>query len=227
MGFSRYALNFDGINDYVEVNHAASLSNFNDISISAWLYMRALGTWPRWTAKGTFGVTEEWYLITDATFDIMKFCIVSGGAEKGSGDWLSPPLNIWMHVVGTFDGNEVALWINGTKVKSAPFVGVRDYSTEPICLGVEAGTASFASGLIDEVCIYNRALSAREIQYNMLNYHNLGRSGLVLQLRMEEGAGLIVTDTSGYGNNGNLLPGVSPPTWRRNQQGELRAEAGL
>ncbi|MDD5459185.1 MAG: hypothetical protein PHF37_07320 [Phycisphaerae bacterium] len=60
------------------------------------------------------------------------------------------------------------------------------------------------NGLIDEVAVFNRALTAEQIQYNM--YHKLtgGEDGLVGYWDFDEGAGDIAYDKSGSGNDGTL-----------------------
>lgn len=73
--------------------------------------------------------------------------------------------------------------------------------------------------------LYNRVLTTEERAYNMFNYHDPIRSGLVLWLPMEEGTGETIYDRSGNGHNGTLLPAGAGPTWERIRQWELRAAA--
>jgi len=78
--------------------------------------------------------------------------------------------NQWRHIAATYDGQNVCLYIDGTgaghPVKTP---GPLKKSTWDLCIGnsvVDYGTGEFLAydGLIDEVRIYNRALSAAEIK---------------------------------------------------------------
>ncbi|MHC4605017.1 MAG: hypothetical protein ACYS6W_17005, partial [Planctomycetota bacterium] len=75
----------------------------------------------------------------------------------------------------------------------------------------------FGSGIIDEVRIYDRALSAEEIRANMHTRLSGDEPGLVGYWDFDEGMGQIVYDLSGNGNDGQL--GVTPdvdssdPAW--------------
>src|SRR5581483_4700676 len=73
------------------------------------------------------------------------------------------PLNTWSHLVATFDGTTEQLYVNGVQVASQVQPGAIGTSAQPITIG------GAWQGLIDEVRVYNRALSAAEIQTDMNN----------------------------------------------------------
>jgi len=160
------ALRFDGSDDYVTIPDSPSLDFNKEITVSAWLNMNQLGTWSRWISKGKYTGPEEWFLISTWTFPyyMIKFTVFIGGLQYSSPDW-APPLNEWIHVVGKYDGSEVSLWVNGNKKTSYSVTGLIDSSSENMTMGYETGAGgSFANGIIDEVLIYNRALSSKEIE---------------------------------------------------------------
>jgi len=75
----------------------------------------------------------------------------------------------WHHVTATYDGTNIFLYVDGTLDVSAPATGSIVPNSEPVCIGVNAqGTGGlpmyFFNGLLDEVSLYNRALTASEIQ---------------------------------------------------------------
>ncbi|MEU4407902.1 LamG domain-containing protein [Streptosporangium sp. NPDC023963] len=74
------------------------------------------------------------------------------------------PLNTWVHLAGTFDGDVIRLYVNGTPVaESYPRVGpVRADVFGPLLIGHSGFT-----GLIDEVRVYTTALTAAQIQADM------------------------------------------------------------
>ncbi len=80
------------------------------------------------------------------------------------------PLNEWTHLAGTWDGSTATLYVNGKSACSFPRLinlGLpRD--TTPLIIGGNAHTSADEAtenfnGLLDEVAIYRRALSATEI----------------------------------------------------------------
>src|SRR6185295_8308444 len=77
-------------------------------------------------------------------------------------------LNTWTHLAGTYDGATLRLYVNGTLVRSTAFAGSMLVSPAPLRIGGNSISVPFGGqffkGLIDEVRIYNRALTLTEIQ---------------------------------------------------------------
>ena len=67
----------------------------------------------------------------------------------------------------TYDGTAVRLFVNGTQVASTAKTGTIASSTNPLQIGGDSIYGQFFSGLIDEVRIYNVALTATQIQADM------------------------------------------------------------
>ena len=73
-------------------------------------------------------------------------------------------LNTWTHVASTFDGAVIRLYINGVQVASTAFSGTMVPSTGALRIGGNSlFVTEYFTGRIDEVRIYDRALSAAEI----------------------------------------------------------------
>lgn len=78
------------------------------------------------------------------------------------------------HLVGTFDGTDGKVYINGTLIATGDISGTMAASTEPLSIGWDAGAADHHwDGRIDEVAIYDRAISAAEV----LEHYVVGTSG--------------------------------------------------
>ena len=95
-----------------------------------------------------------------------------GGAIVGGvyAEALSPnPLtaNTWAHLAATYDGAMVRLYVNGVQVASRAQIGAIATSTNPLQIGGDSIYSQYFAGRIDEVRIYNRALSSAEIQSDM------------------------------------------------------------
>ncbi len=74
--------------------------------------------------------------------------------------------NAWHHIAGVGDGTTMYLYLDGVQVDTRAFTPAPDYgaSIYPFNIGaMVSGTGNYFKGLIDEVVVYNRALSAAEI----------------------------------------------------------------
>ena len=75
--------------------------------------------------------------------------------------------NTWAHLAATYDGATLRLYVNGTQVASVAATGNLAASTNPLEIGGNSIYAQFFQGLIDEVRVYNVALTAPQIQADM------------------------------------------------------------
>src|SRR5437879_9165041 len=89
----------------------------------------------------------------------LVFGSLSAGNEVATG--VDLPLNTWTHLAGTFDGTTYSFYMNGQLLKTVPGV-LGQPNTAPLKIGGSADKATFA-GRIDEVEIFNHALTATEI----------------------------------------------------------------
>ena len=69
-------------------------------------------------------------------------------------------LNAWSHVASTWDGTTARLYINGTEVARSALSGTAATSTGALRIGGNNVWAEWFKGVIDEVRVYSRALSA-------------------------------------------------------------------
>jgi hypothetical protein len=73
------------------------------------------------------------------------------------------PLNTWSHLAGTWNALVMRLYVNGTEVANSPLVGTALTSNSPLRIGGTAVWPEWFAGQIDEVRVYNRALSQPQI----------------------------------------------------------------
>jgi hypothetical protein len=94
--------------------------------------------------------------------------IFSNGAEREAVGQSDLPMNTWTHLAATFDGTQLKLYVNGTLEQTTVYAGTVLTSNHPLGIG---GNGYWLNenfpGRIDEVRIYNRALSQSEIQTDM------------------------------------------------------------
>jgi Concanavalin A-like lectin/glucanases superfamily len=171
------AFSFNG-SKYVEVPDAANLDfAFGaPISIDMWVYRTGTATIMHFIGKrvgcsgpgctgGGFNYQMGFNMDTGQG---LFFGGCSGGISTGQ----DLPLNTWTHLAGTFDGSTVRFYINGTLAGTAAATSLGPTNNEPLRIGT-SGTCSGFVGLIDEVELFNRALSQAEIQA----IYNAGSAG--------------------------------------------------
>lgn len=95
----------------------------------------------------------------------------SAGIYNGSNQDIygasSLPINTWSHLVATWDGTTFRVYVNGTQVSSKALGQAIVATTNPLRIGGNSTWGEYFSGKIDEVRVYNRALSQAEIQADM------------------------------------------------------------
>jgi hypothetical protein len=91
-----------------------------------------------------------------------------GGTFGGNLYGTSPlTVNMWTHLAASYDGAAMRLYVNGVQVASRAQTGAIATSTDPLQIGGDSIYGQYFAGRIDEVRIYNRALSAAQIQSDM------------------------------------------------------------
>jgi fibronectin type 3 domain-containing protein len=203
------ALQFSGGNDYVNVGNWSPGTQW---TIEAWVKPNAAPS-GRHTIAGGFNSCADWGIVVqDGQFGLgtkpqdgsCSTVLLSGEAVL---------LNQWYHVAGTCDGTNALLYVNGA-LKGTVAVS-RNYAANAngTWIGSEAccGNNTF-SGLIQEVSIWERALSASEITSG-LNHALAGtEAGLAGYWKLNEGLGSVALDSSTRNRNGTLVNG---PLWMR------------
>lgn len=111
-----------------------------------------------------------------------------------------PSANTWYHVVGTFDGSNLKIYVNGVLENTRSRATSISYGTGNFLIGAQGSlTSNLFSGNIDETRIYNRALSSAEISalYNFA-------PGPRVYLKLDENTGTSSNDSSGNGRTGTI-----------------------
>jgi subtilase family serine protease len=159
------AFSFAGSSGYVSVPNSPLLSSFTtNITIELWLKANQLTVNSDWQWLVTKG-NSSWRLMATTFANTVTFS-ATGLSPKAD---LYGNRNIndgqWHHVAGVYDGAEMYIYVDGTLDVSQPATGTIAQNSYPVCLGqnAEAINSSF-NGLVDEVSLYNRALTAAEIQ---------------------------------------------------------------
>ena len=159
------ALSFDGVNDWVTVPDASSLDLTTGMTVEAWVRPAALGGWRTVVFKERpGGVVYGLYADQAAGRPLGQVYI---GSERSAIGTSALPLNVWSHLATTFDGSVVRLFVNGVLVGTSSISGSMTASTGVLRIGGNSIWSEWYAGLIDEVRVYSRALTAAELQQDM------------------------------------------------------------
>jgi len=159
------ALAFDGIDDWVTIDDAAALDLSASMTLEAWVYPTEALSQRNWA---TVIIKEAvYFLYANTSIDTPSTGISLNGNQELYGTQTLPS-NIWAHLAGTYDGEQLRLFIDGVEVASMTQTGDFETSDNPLRIGGNSvWNDEFFPGLIDEIRIYDRALSATEIQADM------------------------------------------------------------
>ena len=162
------ALSFDGVNDWVTVADANSLDLTTAMTLEAWVYPTASGggSW-RTVLMKERPSGEVYNLYANADTNVPVVYVVRSaqpGQPQDARGTAALPLNTWSHLAATFDDTTLRLFVNGTQVGTRAVAGPMLTSTGALRMGGNSLWGEYFQGRIDEVRIYNRALSAAEIQ---------------------------------------------------------------
>ena len=159
------ALSFNGTNTWVTV------ADKNDLDLTTGMTLEA------WVFPTTGNGVRDIIIKEGSNADIYNLYARNGGGHPESNvlvggsnrtaEGTALAANVWTHVAGTYDGTAVRLFINGVQVASTTVGGSIATSTGPLRIGGNSVWGEFFQGRIDEVRIYNRALTQTEIQNDM------------------------------------------------------------
>ncbi|HZF18150.1 MAG TPA: LamG-like jellyroll fold domain-containing protein [Burkholderiales bacterium] len=158
------ALTFNGTSARVTVPNSTSLRLTNGMTLEAWVF--PTGSLTSW--RSVVDKTVDGYYLMGSS-DPNNRPAVGGTWTSGNQNLIAPTaltLNAWTHLAATFDGATVKLYVNGTQVASQAQTTPLTATTGTLQIGADS-YGEFFAGRIDEVRIYNRALSVTEIQTDM------------------------------------------------------------
>ena len=156
----RYAMSFDGINDYVSIgNSIAGLSGFA-ITVSAMVRSQLIGSNQFILDASTDPSVGNGVSIRIRDNGTIRFWNYNANFNANSTGTLSA--NTWYHVAATWDANISRIYING--VADGTNTGDSNLLGNTYRIGHSAVLGGPFNGNIDDIRIYNRALSAQEIR---------------------------------------------------------------
>ena len=227
-------LNFDGTDDHVSFDYSDvhDFDGEDEATLSAWVKIDAFdpndsnGGTQRILAKRDGYYLAVEYVNGNPKFDI-RFKVKNTDGLENAQSTTTPIVNTWYHVAATYkreankEDNQLILYVNGTAEginSSIQSNNTLESAKLPLHFGAlrmsDGSYNSHLDGSVDEVAIWNDALTASEITAiynsgaglnaasNSGNYTSAG--DLAGYWRMNEGTGNSLTDESGKGNTGTI-----------------------
>ncbi|MDD4924651.1 MAG: LamG domain-containing protein [Dehalococcoidales bacterium] len=224
------ALSFDGVDDYVSVGRP-SFTTSGGHTIEAWVKLSGLNSSQLIVGYPIYEAEKNQYMqLGINSSNQIVFAFRDDGSSENSGtatDTLTS--GVWYHIMGIrYKSSVFKIFINGVEKLSTADAGTQEITTSAAAYNLDLGDWGYnhtspLNGLIDEVHIYSRALSATEVRYHY------NRGGPVAHWKMDEGTGRTVYDSTENNNDGTLVLGGSATSsaWATGQYGTALSFDGV
>lgn len=200
-GIRGSALEFDGsVSSHVRMANGGLFNPVgNNISFSFWFRLNAVGN------NGTFIFQNVKYIVNLDAQGKITFALYTPDWKAVNSGVSNRVLDTdWHHVAMTYDGSEMKIYLDGLQRTSTPNTGDLRSSTSDVYIGKQTTSKPF-TGIIDEMLMYERALTETEILqiYGSTPDPGSGENALVSYWNLNENTGTIANDSLG-GNNGTI-----------------------
>jgi len=207
--------------EHVEIGDVAPLNiTGSAITVAAWVKIASTTAEKKVIAKWSDSAGAFSYLlgIAGAGNDNAQFVVNTGSNGVATGT-TSLSVGVWHHLVGTYDGTTVRVYVDGVEEGTASLTGNISSNTAPVRIGVGSGATSEQpmDGAVDDPRIYDRVLSAEEIATIFAsNGHDVIVDALQAWFTfMEKGPGATASgaDVKDIGPNSLATTSVNTPTY--------------
>jgi hypothetical protein len=157
------ALSFDGTSAGITVDDSPSLDLTAAMTLEAWVYPGSIAQWDPVLRKGVLPADD--YILFASTGDTMTPAVYCAGFDDNVYAPSAIPADAWTYLAATYDGTNAIIYTNGVLAVSVPNDTPINTSTNSLTIG--SATPAYFLGTIDELRIYNVALTAAQIQVDM------------------------------------------------------------
>jgi hypothetical protein len=157
-------LSFSGGTDYVRVISSSSLNMTGAITMAAWISPTGFaGAYRRLIDKG-YGTQYQITFGSDEPTTYVYCGIEITGTWRSASLTGSAVMNTWQHFVCSYDGSNIRIYKNGSLGATSPnYAGSIDTTNNNLGIGSNPGGTENFKGSVDDLRVYNRALSAAEV----------------------------------------------------------------
>ena len=158
------ALSFDGVDDYVDCGNDARLNITEALTVELWIRPQFTTNYEHYVGKGVPGI-NSWIIGKIKTENRSYFDMWKDSAVNNVDSYVDLAEGVWTHLAGTFENGIVNIYVDGVlenTLSSFPTT-LPHMPTESLYVG-KSGGGYYAGGIIDEVRIYDRVLTDKEIK---------------------------------------------------------------
>jgi hypothetical protein len=174
-GHTAGALSFDGTTDYVRATSSSTLNNVGSgLTVEMWAFITGSSSTDYvllakpWTGGATGNPPYEYGVEYDANgLHTLDFYFGDTTNTSRGPYSITPSLGTWTHLAFTFDGTTVKGYLDGVQKLSSPIAATIQTRATDLLIGVDGALSQGFNGRLDDVRLYNRALSQLEIQTDM------------------------------------------------------------
>ena len=202
------AIDFNGMGNRVEIPDDNELDFTDSFTLEAWVRPEKYREWASLFSKAGPEEPDYGFMVYTGNGEGPPKASIRDEegeeAEVEGGEEL--PLNTWSHIAATSDGEDLRFYIDGDLVDTQPTV-IADVNSYPIRIGGLWDWWEFFDGKIDEVRLYDEALSEEEIEDDMsaaIKSPPPPVSAPVAAYAFDEGTGKTLHDDTGNGNDGEI-----------------------
>jgi tetratricopeptide (TPR) repeat protein len=157
------ALEFDGDGDYIEIANESKFDVAGQLTIACWIKVNKFDK--NFQTIVTKGNQDGWVLHRNVEEGTLGFACAGLSPQT----WVLSTTAVndgqWHHIVAVYDGSKLRIYTDGKLDSSVNATGTITVNNSPVCIGENlAETGRFWNGLIDDLRIYNYALSADDVK---------------------------------------------------------------
>ncbi|MBI2675044.1 MAG: LamG domain-containing protein [Candidatus Aenigmarchaeota archaeon] len=156
-------MQFDGVDEYIDILPSSSLDLVSKISIETWVNHTVSAS--QFIVSKRISGSDDAYELATCTSPVGEACfaVFIGNVRKFVESDEALSLNTWHHIVGTYDSINLKIYVDGVLKNTVPQTGNIDTTTDPVRIGWGYDNSYAWKGVIDNVRIWNRALTADEV----------------------------------------------------------------
>lgn len=207
------SISYDSTTDHVEVADSASLDITEALTLMAWVYPTSFEDgfeviMVKGKSHSTVSDSQRSAFELNTANGQIRFVIRDTGSNQSVTQLPETlPLNAWSHLAATWDGSSLKLYLNGESVTDVDtdITTLRTNSFDLI-LGydvIRSDSRMVWKGELDELSIWNVALTAEQVKDRMLGLLTGNETGLAAYWNAEDEAA-VLTDLSPNGNDGEI-----------------------
>ncbi|MDX6690371.1 MAG: hypothetical protein QOG15_1828 [Solirubrobacteraceae bacterium] len=176
------ALSFNGTSDWVTIPGSSSLALTTAFTLEAWVKSNGPGSVDQTVLTKEKPPYMSYQLYAMSSGGSLASTWRDTNGSYGSDDGFfapssSPtPTATWTHLAATYDNTTLRLFMNGTQIASKATTGAITNTTAPLRIGGNSVWGEYFSGLIDDVRVYNRALTTTELNTDMNQATRIARN---------------------------------------------------